>query len=131
MAEIRKIHQFIVFGVNTPIQYAVAEFMKDPENYIHLPNFYQQKRDYFCNILKNSRFNIAHSKGTYFQLLDYSRISDEKEEDFAVRLTKEFKVASIPVSVFYHKKTENTVLRFCFAKSDETMNKAAEILCKI
>ncbi|HQI46662.1 MAG TPA: methionine aminotransferase [Bacteroidales bacterium] len=131
MAEFRKIHQFIVFGVNTPIQYAVAEFMKDPENYIHLPNFYQQKRDYFCNILKNSRFNIAPSKGTYFQLLDYSRISDEKEEDFAVRLTKEFKVASIPVSVFYHKKTENTVLRFCFAKSEETMNKAAEILCKI
>ncbi len=130
-SEFRKTHQFVVFAVNTPIQYAIADFLKERDSYINLPEFYQQKRDYFNNALKDSRFKIIPSSGTYFQLLDYSAISDEKEEDFAVRLTKEFKVASIPVSVFYHKKVENKILRFCFAKSEETMNKAAEILCKI
>jgi methionine aminotransferase len=129
--EFRKAHQFVVFAVNTPIQYAVADFLKDKDNYIHLPDFYQQKRNYFNNALKSSRFKITPSSGTYFQLLDYSSISDEKEEDFAIRLTKEFKIASVPVSVFYHKKVENKILRFCFAKGEDTMNKAAEILCKI
>lgn len=131
MTEFRKAHQFVVFAVNTPIQYAVADFLKDKENYIHLHEFYQRKRDYFNNALKSSRFKITPSAGTYFQLLDYSAISDEKEEAFAVRLTKEYKIASIPVSVFYHKKIENKVLRFCFAKGEDTMDKAAEILCKI
>jgi methionine aminotransferase len=129
--EFRKVHQFVVFAVNTPIQYAVADFLKEKDHYVNLPDFYQKKRDYFNNALKGSRFKIIPSSGTYFQLLDYSRISDEKEEDFAIRLTKEYKVASIPVSVFYHKKIENKILRFCFAKGEDTMNKAAEILCKI
>lgn len=131
MSEFRKAHQFIVFAVNTPIQYAVADFLKDKDNYIYLHEFYQKKRDYFNKAVKGSRFKINPSTGTYFQLLDYSAITDEKEADFAVRLTKEYKVASIPVSVFYHKKTENKVLRFCFAKSEDTMDKAAAILCKI
>ena len=131
MLEFRKVHQFVVFAVNTPIQHAVAEFLKERDSYIELPDFYQKKRDYFNNAIKSSRFKITPSAGTYFQLLDYSRISDEKEEAFAIRLTKEFKVASIPVSVFYHKKVENKILRFCFAKGEDTMNKAAEILCKI
>lgn len=131
MAEFRKAHQFVVFAVNTPIQYAVADFVKDRENYIHLHEFYQKKRDYFNKSIKGSRFKISPSSGTYFQLLDYSAITDEKEADFAIRLTKEYRVASIPVSVFYHKKIENKVLRFCFAKGEETMDKAAEILCKI
>jgi len=131
MSEFRKAHQFVVFACNTPIQYALADFLKDKENYSELNTFYQQKRDYFNNALKSSRFKISPSSGTYFQLLDYSRISDEKEIDFAIRLTKEFKIASIPVSVFYHKKIENKVLRFCFAKGEATMDKAAEILCKI
>lgn len=130
-AEFRKTHQFIVFAVNTPIQWAIADFLKDRDSYVNLPDFYQQKRDYFNNAIKSSRFKISPSSGTYFQLLDYSRISDEKEEEFAVRLTKEFKIASIPVSVFYHKKIENKVLRFCFAKGEDTMDKAAEILCGI
>jgi methionine aminotransferase len=82
-------------------------------------------------VLKASRFKITPSSGTYFQLLDYGTISDEKETDFAIRLTKEYKVASIPVSAFYHNKIENKVLRFCFAKGKDTMDKAAEILCKI
>ena len=130
-AEFRKVHQFVVFAVNTPIQYAISDYLKEKDAYNDLPAFYQQKRDYFCNALKSSRFKIIPSAGTYFQLLDYSRISDEKETDFAIRMTKEFKIASIPVSVFYHKLIENKVLRFCFAKSEDTMDKAAEILCKI
>jgi methionine aminotransferase len=109
----------------------VADFLKERDNYVNLPDFYQQKRDYFINAVKGSRFKLVPSSGTYFQLLDYSRISDEKEEEFAIRLTSEYKVASIPVSVFYHEKTENKILRFCFAKGEETMDKAAGILCRI
>jgi methionine aminotransferase len=131
MAEVRKVHQFVVFASNTPIQYAVADFLKNKENYLQLPAFYQQKRDMFASLVKNSRFRIIPSYGTYFQLLDYSAISDEKEMDFAVRITKEYGVASVPVSPFYHNKQDNHVLRFCFAKTEETLVKAAEILCKI
>ncbi|MFH2142819.1 MAG: methionine aminotransferase [Bacteroidota bacterium] len=128
MVEFRKIHQFMVFSVNTPIQYALADFLKNKEEYLKLNSFYQQKRDLFNSLLSSSSFIIRPSRGTYFQLLDYKKISDEKERDFAVRLTKEIGVASIPVSVFYHKDFENKVLRFCFAKSDETLEKAAEKL---
>ncbi len=131
MAEVRKIHQFVVFASNTPIQYAVADYLKNKENYLQLPAFYQQKRDLFAGLVKESRFKIIPSYGTYFQLLDYSAISDEKELDFAVRITKEFGVASVPVSSFYHDKQENHVLRFCFAKTEETLEKAAAILCGI
>lgn len=131
MAEVRKVHQFVVFASNTPVQYAVAEYLNKKENYLQLPAFYQQKRDLFAGLIKESRFRIIPSYGTYFQLLDYSAISDEKELDFAVRITKEYGVASVPVSPFYHDKQDNHVLRFCFAKTEETLVKAAEILCKI
>lgn len=131
MAEVRKVHQFVVFASNTPIQYAVADYLKDKDNYMQLPSFYQQKRDLFTGLVKDSRFKIIPSYGTYFQLLDYSAISEEKELDFAVRITKEFGVASVPVSPFYHDKQDNHVLRFCFAKTEETLVKAAEILCTI
>ena len=131
MAEVRKVHQFVVFASNTPIQYAVADYLKDKENYLQLPAFYQQKRDLFAGLIKESRFRIIPSHGTYFQLLDYSAISDEKEMDFAVRITKEFGVASVPVSPFYHDRQDNKVLRFCFAKTEETIIKAAGILCTI
>ena len=131
MAEVRKVHQFVVFASNTPIQHAVTEFLNNKENYMQLPAFYQQKRDLFAGLVKNSRFKIIPSYGTYFQLLDYSAISDEKELDFATRITKEFGVASVPVSPFYHDKQDNHVLRFCFAKTEETLVKAAEILCTI
>lgn len=131
MAEVRKVHQFVVFASNTPIQYAVADFLKNKENYLQLPSFYQQKRDKFVNLVKDSRFKIIPSYGTYFQLLDYSAISNEKELDFAVRITKEYGVASVPVSPFYHDKQDNHVLRFCFAKTEETLERAAEILCGI
>jgi len=131
MKEVRKVHQFVVFASNTPIQYAVADFLKNKENYLQLPSFYQQKRDKFVNLVKDSRFKIIPSYGTYFQLLDYSAISNEKELDFAVRITKEYGVASVPVSPFFHDKQDNHVLRFCFAKTDETLERAAEILCGI
>lgn len=131
MNEFRKAHQFVVFTCNTPIQYAIAEFLADKENYTHLSNFYQKKRDYFAELVSGSRFKMIPSHGTYFQLLDYSDISDEKEPDFAIRLTRDYKIASIPVSVFYHRPINNNVLRFCFAKKEETLQKAAEILCKI
>jgi methionine aminotransferase len=131
MAEFRKAHQFTVFASNTPVQYAIAEFLKDKENYIQLNGFYQKKRDYFVNAIKGSRFRVVPCHGTYFQLLDYSKISDEPETEFAIRLTKEFNLASIPVSAFYHQNDDNKVLRFCFAKKEETLDKAAEILNKI
>jgi len=126
--EFRKVHQFMVFSVNTPVQYALADFLEQKEEYLELGNFYQQKRDYFLNLLKGSKFKIVPSKGTYFQSLDYSAISDEKDYDFAIRLTKEFGIASIPLSVFYHDSIKSHVLRFCFAKSNETLERAAEKL---
>jgi methionine aminotransferase len=131
MAEVRKVHQFVVFASNTPIQYAVADYLKNKENYLQLPAFYQKKRDLFIGLIAKSRFKIIPSYGTYFQLLDYSAISDEKEMDFAVRVTKEYGVASVPVSPFYHNGQDNNTLRFCFAKTEETLVKAAEILCRI
>ncbi len=129
--EFRKAHQFVVFTCNTPVQHAIAEFLKDKENYIYIGAFYQEKRDYFLKLLKGSGFTPVPAHGTYFQLLNYSKISDAKEMEFATKLTKEHGVAAIPVSVFYNKEVNNKVLRFCFAKSNETLEKAAEKLCKI
>ncbi|MDL2315296.1 methionine aminotransferase [Bacteroidales bacterium OttesenSCG-928-C19] len=131
MVEFRKIHQFNIFTVNTPIQYAVAEYMQNPDTYLSLPNFYQQKRDFFAEHIKDSRFNIIPCKGTYFMLLDYSKISDENERDFAIRITKEFGVATVPVSPFYSNEENHQVVRVCFAKTEDTMLKAAEVLNKI
>lgn len=131
MAEFRKVHQFVVFACNTPVQYAMTDFLQDKDNYTKIWKFYQNKRDYFISLIKDSRFKFNPSRGTYFQLLDYSEITDEKETDFAIRLTKDYGLASIPVSVFYNKPDENQSLRFCFAKKEETLEKAAKILCKI
>ncbi|MCF8278623.1 MAG: methionine aminotransferase [Flavobacteriales bacterium] len=131
MKEFRKVHQFNVFSVNTPAQHALAEFLDDREHYLELGAFYQEKRDTFKRLLQGSNFKIRPSEGTYFQLLDYSKISEEKDTDYAIRLTKEVGVASIPVSVFYHEKNTDKFLRFCFAKEDETLEKAAEKLMKL
>jgi methionine transaminase len=131
MKEFRKSHQFIVFCANTPVQHALADYLEDPSNYHGLSDFYEQKRDFFINALKGSRFDLIPASGTYFQLLNYSKISEEDEMTFAKRLTSEFKVAGVPTSSFYSKTTNNGMLRFCFAKSEETLMKAAEILCKI
>lgn len=131
MAEFRKVHQFNVFSVNHPAQKGIADYMTDTNTYLGLNNFFQQKRDLFLNLISDSRFKFTPSKGTYFQVLDYSEITDEHDVDFAKRLTKEFKIASIPLSVFNENGTDDKVLRFCFAKTNETLVKASEILKRI
>ena len=129
-AEFRKIHQFNVFSVNTPIQYAIAEFLENPNEYLSLPDFYEQKRNFLVEKMQNSRFKPLYCQGTYFQLFDYSAISDEKDSDFAKRLTTEYGVATIPVSAFYSSKRDDKVIRICFAKTDETLINAAKLLEK-
>lgn len=130
-AEFRKVLQFVTYAANTPIQYAYAEFLKKPEFYLELPQFYQTKRDAFLGYMQGSRFRPLPCRGTYFQSFGYSAISDEGEEAFAMRMTREYGVAAIPLAPFYHDKTDHRVLRFCFAKRDETLKQAAELLCKI
>lgn len=129
--EFRKVHQFMAFCANTPIQHAMAEFLNDEHAYLELSNFYQEKRDYFQKLIQGSNFKILPCKGSYFQLLNYGKITHERDLDFAMRLTREYKVASIPTSVFYQNKTDNNVLRFCFAKQNETLEIAAERLMKV
>lgn len=131
MTEFRKVHQFLVFAVNHPFQLALADYLGDKNTYLDLKNFYQTKRDFFRGLIKNSRFTIEDCTGTYFQLLGYKRITEEKDTDFAIRLTKENKLASVPLSVFYSNPTDNNLLRFCFAKKEETLEKAAETINKI
>lgn len=131
MAEFQKVHQYNVFSVNHPVQRALNSYLKNPERYQELGVFYQQKRDYFLEAIASSRFTFTPSAGTYFQLLDYSAITDEPDTVFAERLIREFKIASIPVSVFYRNGSANRHLRFCFAKTKETLDKGAEIMLKI
>jgi methionine aminotransferase len=131
MAEFRKVHQYNVFVTNGPLQYALAEFMENPEAYLSLAGFYQKKRDFFLDGVKGSRFKPLPSRGTFFQNLAYDAVSEEKDTDLAIRLTRERGIASIPVSVFYRKPPPHKVLRFCFAKSEDTLARGAEILCKI
>jgi methionine aminotransferase len=128
MNEFKKIHQFLVFSVNTPVQYAIAEYLKNENVYLDLPGFFQQKRDYFRKGIEQSRFELLPCLGSYFQSVTYNNITDEKDIDFSLRLTKEIGVASIPTSVFYTKGTDRHVLRFCFAKRQETLDKAVERL---
>jgi methionine aminotransferase len=131
MNEFRKVHQFLVFCVNTPMQVGIAEYLKNEEHYLSLRGFFQQKRDYFRDALKNSRFELLPCSGSYFQSVRYGRISDEKDAELAIRLTKEIGVASIPVSAFYNMGTDHHVLRFCFAKRQETLDKAVDRLIKV
>jgi methionine aminotransferase len=131
MKEFRKVHQFLVFSVNTPLQVALAEYMKNKDNYAGLSSFYQEKRDFFLKQIKGSAFIPLPCNGSYFQLLDYTKISKEKDTEYAIRITKENGVASIPVSVFYGTPKDHHLLRFCFAKDNETLEKAAERLQKI
>jgi methionine aminotransferase len=129
--EFQKVHQFLTFASNTPIQFAYAEFMKNKDVYLNLSTFYQQKRDRFLKLIETSRFKPIPCHGTYFQMLDYSEISRESDIKFSKQLIIEHGVASIPPSMFYHQKDDHHVLRFCFAKKDETLDMAAEKLCKI
>lgn len=128
---IRKFHQFNTYTSITPIQYAAAEFLKDERNYNYLPDFFQKKRDYFRKLLGQTKFNLLPCEGSYFQLASFAGISDENDFNFAVRLIKEFGVGTIPVSAFYSDKTDNKVLRFCFAKREEVLENAVEKLMKL
>lgn len=130
-AEFRKVHQFNVFTVNTPMQIGLAHYLEDPAPYLNLPAFYQKKRDFFRAGLANSRFEMLPCDGTYFQTVDYSAISDLPEADFAQWLTSEIGVAAIPVSAFYHESHESGVVRFCFAKKEETLQLALDRLAKL
>ncbi|MGH8806517.1 MAG: pyridoxal phosphate-dependent aminotransferase [Noviherbaspirillum sp.] len=130
-AEFRKIHQFNVFTVNTPVQYGLAHYMENPAPYLDLPAFYQRKRDLFRDGLKASRFKLLPSDGTYFQCVDYSAISPMPEVEFVKWLTAEIGVAAIPVSAFYNQPRESGIVRFCFAKKEETLRSALARLSKV
>ncbi len=128
MSEFRKVHQFNVFCVNHPMQKGIADYMQNPNTYLDLSSFYEAKRDFFLHLIRDSRFRFIPAEGTYFQVLNYSTISQENDVVFAKRLTKEYKIAAIPLSVFNQNFKDDKVLRFCFAKTDETLKQAAAIL---
>lgn len=130
-AEFRKVHQFNVFTVNTPMQHGLAAYMADPQPYLQLPAFYQRKRDLFRAGLERTRFKILDSQGSYFQCVDISQVSDLGEEAFCKWLTSEIGVAAIPLSAFYGNGFDQRVVRFCFAKKDETLNAALDRLAKL
>ena len=131
MTEFRKVHQFNCFSCHTPSQVALAAFLKNKEDYLSLSGIMQQKRDYFIELMKATKFDMLNSSGSYFICAKYNRISDARDKDFAIRITKEHGVATIPVSVFYKAGTDNKVIRFCFSKKKETLETAVERLTKI
>ncbi|MGB5378195.1 methionine aminotransferase [Muriicola sp.] len=131
MKEFRKVHEFNVYAVNHPIQKALVPYLQEASTYLGLSPFFQRKRDLFLKAIASSRFNCSPTRGTYFQLLDYSNITDEADVDFASRLIKEKRLASIPISVFSVDQLDQQQLRFCFAKTDDTLLKAAEIINSI
>jgi methionine aminotransferase len=126
--EFRKVHQFNVFSVNHPVQIGLATYLQNSQNYMDLGPFYQKKRDLFLELIKDSRFRFSPSSGTYFQILSFDRISDESDMEFATRMTQDLKLASIPVSAFNIPGYDTKALRFCFAKTDDSLAKAAAIL---
>ena len=131
MKEFRKVHQFNVFSVNTPMQVGIAKYISDPARYMDLAGFFQQKRDLFRAMLSETKFKLLPCNGSYFQCVTYNQIGDLSDKDMAIRLVEEFGVASVPVSAFYIRNTDHQVLRFCFAKKQETLEKAVERLMKI
>lgn len=131
MKEYRKVHQFNCFSCNSPIQYALAAFIQQKEHYLNLGKEVQQKRDYFQQLMGHTKFKVLPSYGSYFQLYSYAGISNESEKNFAIRLTKEYGVATIPTAVFYKEETDNKVLRFCFVKKEQTLEEAVNRLIKL
>lgn len=131
MKEFRKVHQFNAFTTHTPTQVALSHYLKKPEHYLTLGTFLQEKRDYFQDLMQQTLFKPLPSHGSYFQLYDYTAISDEKDIDFAKRLTTDYGVATIPASAFYQSGTDHKVLRFCFSKKEETLQKAVEKLATL
>ncbi|MBS1574736.1 MAG: aminotransferase class I/II-fold pyridoxal phosphate-dependent enzyme [Bacteroidetes bacterium] len=131
MTEFRKVHQFNCFSCHSPSQVALATFLRNKDAYLSLAPFMQKKRDYFAKMLNDTRFKALPSHGSYFQCFGFDRISDESDKDFAIRITKEYGVACIPVSAFYKSGTDNKVVRFCFSKKEETLQEAANRLLKL
>ncbi|NNK82584.1 MAG: methionine aminotransferase [Flavobacteriaceae bacterium] len=131
MEEFIKVHQFNVFSVNHPMQIALAKYLEDENNYLQLSEFYQKKRDLFLSLMKNSRFKFKPSKGSYFQAADYSEISQDNDLEFVTWLTQKKGVAAIPISAFNLNKKDEKMIRFCFAKTDDTLTQAAQILCEL
>lgn len=129
--EFRKIHQYLTFSTFTPAQFALAEYLKNEEHYLSIPAFYQQKRDIFLESIAHSRLEFVPSQGSFFQNVSYKNITDAKDMDYAIQLTKAHGLASIPISVFYHQNIDQKVLRFCFAKDEETLQKAGKILSSL
>jgi len=130
-SEFRKLHQWVTFSSATPLQYALADYLKEPAHYLGLSDFYQKKRDLFASQFSGTKWKVLPSAGSFFQCLDYSAISNEKDVDLADRLTREIKVASIPVSVFFETDPGDKILRFCFAKEDDMLVEAAKRLVQI
>ncbi len=131
MAEFRKVHQFNCFSCHTPSQVGLATYLKNKDAYLSLGSFLQQKRDYFQELMQSTKFTALPSYGSYFQCYKYDRISDESDKDLCIRITKEYGIATIPVSAFYKDGTDNKVIRFCFAKKKETIDAAVERLAMI
>lgn len=131
VSEVRKVHQYLVFSVNHPVQLALAEYLSNPAHYESLSGFYEQKRNFFLSRITGSAFVPLQTEGSYFQLLSYAALSSVPDTEMAVDLTVKHKVASIPVSVFYADRSDHRLLRFCFAKKQDTLEKAAEILCAL
>ncbi len=131
MIEFRKVHQFNVFAVNTPVQHAYADFILNENHFLRLSGFYEQKRNLLAGALADSKFKLQKTSGTYFQLLDYSEVSDKNNYEFVEYLTKEAGVAAIPFSAFYYKENKRKIIRLCFAKKDEVLLEAAGKLCNI
>lgn len=131
MKEFRKVHQFNCFSCHTPSQVALAKFLSDKNSYMTLGVFLQKKRDYFQDLMRQTKFTPMPSYGSYFQCYKYDRISEESDKDLSIRITKEYGVTSIPISAFYHSGKDNKVIRFCFAKKEETLEQAVEKLSKI
>ena len=131
MQEFRKVHQFNCFSCNSPQQVALSKFISNKNSYLSLPSFMQQKRDYFIRLMQNTKFKLLDSKGSYFICATYDQISNESDTNFSIRITKEYGVTSIPVSVFYRAGTDNKVVRFCFAKKNETLEAAVQKLINI
>ena len=128
MNEFRKVHQYNVFSVHTPTQLAIAEYLEDAEHYLHLPTFFQQKRDYLVQALQHSRFEVAETQGTYFLNLNYRAISDKPEQAFAEELIQKHGIATIPIAAFYHDGLNQQYLRLCFAKKQATLEQAVQVL---
>jgi methionine aminotransferase len=131
MKEFRKIHQFNCFSCHSPSQVALSKFLSDKNSYLSLSSFMQGKRDYFAKLMESTKFKLLNSSGSYFICANYNGISDENDKEFSIRITKEYGVTTIPVSVFYRSQTDNKVVRFCFAKKNETLEAAVEQLAKI